>query len=337
MRYTPARALELIAAVPWHVDEYLRIFWLRLSEESREEFATAIETVRGPEAVVPLVLREPGFFSANTVLSDVNRTFESNRGKLERFKSLELARVTVALLAKEDFRLPQTSSPIVLPTWFPVLGGAESRFRISDLGQQAEVALLSAPESRVEDVSSLLYGLEQSVVDRLTQLDAILPSEVTLFAATLQGTSEKAIDKAAALSGYKTHLATVLEARAYRPSAQPSPSLVSRILRLTLNSSPKELANHAKALARAIGDQGVSTLKPTLFAVMHRPAAPLEPAQANWHAMMLAIYQAYQLMNGSAHAGEYAPYPIALLYSTSLDLRRFLSDATLHVRGMSVP
>ena len=54
----------------------------------------------------------------------------------------------------------------------------------------------------------------------------------------------------------------------------------------------------------------------------------------NWHAILVAMFQAYHLMNGFAHAGEYGTYPVGLIYSTSLDLRRFLRDAERYIESL---
>lgn len=50
-------------------------------------------------------------------------------------------------------------------------------------------------------------------------------------------------------------------------------------------------------------------------------------AQGNWHALFVAMFKALQMMNGSAHAGEYPTYPVALQHAMSLNLRLHLVQA----------
>lgn len=58
-------------------------------------------------------------------------------------------------------------------------------------------------------------------------------------------------------------------------------------------------------------------------------------AQANWHAVFVAMFQAYQMMNGSAHAGEYPTYSVGLQHAMSLNLRSFLVQARSFVEAQA--
>lgn len=48
---------------------------------------------------------------------------------------------------------------------------------------------------------------------------------------------------------------------------------------------------------------------------------------ANWYAVFVAMFQAYQMMIDSAHAGEYPTYSVALQHAMSLNVRSFLVQA----------
>lgn len=333
MEYTADRVLELIQNIEFVSTEVIRVFWVQLTTLSRKAFADQLLHSTGSDAIIPLIIREKSFTNANSVLSDLNKIIDANQDKFPESRDASLRRITIVLLSKDSFELPQLSSPITLPHWFPVLGGKETNFRISDLFQNAEVKLLNCPECRVEHISSLLYDLESSIVRRLEQIYAISPQSVNSFAARLLGTDPSATDGYAALTGYRSHLSTIVDKRVYRPTASDGhPSLVARMIRLVLRSSPKDLASHSKALADHIGDsQAISLLKPTIFCVLLRPTEKLTTPQRNWHSIFLGIYQAYQVMNGAAHSGDYGMYPVGLLYSMSTDLRHFLNDATFYI------
>lgn len=337
MDYTTTRVRELAVGIPWHPHEVLRAFWVRLSDQSRQDFATQIRGELTPgEWVVPLIIREHSFYNANSLLSDTVRLFTANRTEIEGLKSSQPTRITALLLGKEEFRLPQTSSPIELPAWFPILGGVETSFRISDLGRQAEVNLLSCEEIRIRQLSELVFELERSIVQRLEAVASQDAARATEFIAKLLGTAASATDGAALLTGYRQHVDSVPTSREYRPQAGTVASLLSKVVKLTHRSSPKDLARDVSTFASAIGDTSAHTLNPSLFAVFLRPTIPLSPAEKNWQYIFLGLYQAYQLMNGYHHAGDYGSYPISLLYSTSIDLRRFLQDARLYVDDLTL-
>lgn len=335
MQYTPERAKELISQLPWTNGEKLRVLWLRLSGEGRRDFGARLQCVQGDEAIVPVILREPGFVSANAVMSDVNRLIDVNRSDIERIPTEGLKRFSLVILAKDDFRLPQIGSPIILPTWFPVLGGVESSFRIGDLAQQSEVSMLNCPEIRVEHLAELIFDLESALVERLHELRMLRPDKVSLFIKSACGVAGSDQETAALVDAFRLHLHGVgSNPRAYRLDASRMTSLATRLVRVVLSNSPKELAKQSSGLAANIGDTGIISIKPSLIAAMLRPGTRLEVAQANMHAILVSLYQAYQLMNGAAHAGEYGNYPISLLYSTSNDLRRFLVDAARFIRSL---
>jgi hypothetical protein len=335
MHYTSDRAKELISLVPWAPGEKLRVLWLRLSDEGRQAFASRLECVQGDEAIIPVILREPGFVSANAVMSDVNRLIDSNRAAIERVPTEGLQRLSLVILSKDDFRLPQISSPIVLPTWFPFLGGAESSFKICDLAQQAEVSMLNCPEVRSEHLAELVLDLEAALVERLCAMQSSRPGELSKFIQVSCGVAGPNGEAVALVNEFRAHVdVAAANPRVYRPDGSRMSSLATRLIRLVLNNSPKDLAKHAGSLAASIGDNGAMSIRPSLIAAMLRPGSRLEVAQANMHSVLLSLYQAYQLMNGAAHAGEFGAYPVSLLYATSSDVRRCLLDAARFVRSL---
>ncbi|MGJ7535188.1 hypothetical protein [Variovorax sp. ZT5P30] len=330
MEYTPDRIIELVSGIDWKDGNVLRIFWVRCSMGSRAELAESVRGVIDGEAVVPLVVRGPTFLSANAVLADVHEIFDENKSEFEKIDSKTVRRVTALLLAKDDFRMPQGGSPITLPDWFPVLPGRETFFHIADLGLAAEERMLDCADARIEQVSKLTFELEASIVGRLSYLLGHNRTALQKFMDTAHGGPVP--DCVRALDDYQRNLDAVLDQWKYRPNAATdATSLVSRLLKLTLNNSPKQLGAFGKTFASCFDVPRSPKLKPTFFAAMLRPAAKMDDTTANWHAIMLAFYQAYQLMNGAAHAGEYPRYSVALQFANSVNLRTFLLEAREHV------
>lgn len=337
MEYTPQRVLSLTSEVPWGSNDRLRILWIQLQEQNRDQYASELRGTTNDEAIIPIVLRQVLFTSANAVLSDVNRLLQENRQEFENISGQNFSRITVLLLSKEPFSLPQVSSPITLPTWLPVLGGRETSLRISDLEQQANVRLLNCPEIRVDEVSELIYRLEKELVGLFDASLAINKNSLTSVLAKLFSETQS-VSPVKICSAFNLHLEKIHEPRMYRPPAKQIDSLLSRLLYLVKVSSPDQIGSFALAIHKALGSSASSQLKPTLFAVMLRPDPNVcrEANAMNWHAIFLAIYQGYHLMNGAAHAGEYGAYPVGLIYSTSLELRRFLRDASQYVSSLKM-
>jgi hypothetical protein len=338
MEYTHSRVIELIQAVPWRGSGCIRIFWLRHTNGSRDELAAQLSQRFGTEAVVPLVLRSAAFNNANAVLSDVMSLFEANRPLLESLnqEGFLLDRLTVLILSKEDFRLVNASSPITLPDWFPICAATHTYFSINDLGQTAEIKPLNCPEARLDNVAQLLYELEVAIVQKLTDVYLADSARVTRFIDGLHLGGGPGIDAQTCLEVFTNHVDSVGDARAYRPNAaDKSKFLAARFLKMVLNSSPKQLAVAADTLSKSLAGSDAYELKPTFFAVMWRPANKMQLDVTNWYAILLAFFQAYQLMNANAHAGEFPPYAVALQHATSVNLREFLVSAKDFIHSLS--
>lgn len=327
----------MVKTIPWSGGAVIRLFWVRYSNGARAEFASSLSTQFDGEVVLALVVRKHSFFNANAVLSDVVSLFDESRTAIEAIACQGVERLTILLIGKDDFRLVQAASQINLPDWFPVCAGLEKSFVISDLAQTAEATPLNCPEARIDHLSELFFGLEAALVHKLREIYDAAPSRVAQFGQALQLTpAPSASDMRTHIELFEGHIASIADPRAYRPNAGgDSKFLSARLLKVVLNSSPKQLGIVANAMASSMLGSGATELKPTFFAIAWRPAAKMTVAQSNWHGILVALFQSYQLMNSSAHAGEYPAYPVALQHSTSLNLRGYLVQATQFVENLA--
>lgn len=327
MDYQRDRVWELLQLVPWRENAVMRLFWLRYSEVRRDDFANSLATSVGNEHVVAMVVRKHSFFNANAVLSDVIDLLEDNKAAIEALSGTGVEKLTILLIAREEFRLVQASSEIILPPWFPICADLERSFVISDLGQTAEESPLNCVEARTGSVSELLFAVESSMVTKLRDVQTADSTRALQFLRALQMPGQPPIDDTEPiLDGYEAHVGSVSDPRAYRPSADGK-YLCARIIKLALNSAPKQLGERALAIAATMPNSGAMKLRPSFFAIAWRPSAPMTWAQANWHAVLVAMFQAYQMMNGAAHASDYPTYSVALQHAMSLNLRSFLVQA----------
>jgi len=337
MDYEQERVWEMVKTIPWSSGAVIRLFWIRYSNGARANFASSLATQFNGEAVLALVVRKHSFFSANAMLSDVVSLFDESRPEIEALTCGGVERLTVLLIGKDDFRLVQAASQINLPDWFPVCAGMEKSFVISDLAQTAEATPLNCPEGRIDHVSELFFEFEAALVNKLREIYGTDPERVARFGAALQITPTPSVgDMRALIEHFEEHIASIADPRSYRPNAAADSKFLSaRLLKIALNNSPKQLGAIASAMAPTMLGSDAREIKPTFFAIAWRPAAKMTVAQSNWHGIMVALFQAYQLMNGSAHAGEYPAYPVALQHSMSLNLRNYLTQARQFVEGLA--
>lgn len=335
MDYQRERVWELLRLVPWRGNAVIRLFWLRYSDVRRDDFSNSLATSVGNEHVIAMVVRKHSFFSANVVLSDVIDLLEDNKGIIEALRGKGVEKLTILLIARDEFQLVQASSEIILPPWFPICAGLERSFVISDLGQAAEESPLNCVEARTGSVSELLLAVESSIVVKLREVQTADPTRALQFLQALQMPGQPPIGPSGPiLDAYEAHVGSISDPRAYRPGADGK-YLCARIIKLTLNSAPKQLGERALAVAATMPNSGAVELRPSFFSIAWRPAAAMTRAQANWHAVFVAMFQAYQMMNGSAHAGEYPTYSVALQHAMSLNLRAFLTEARSFVEAQA--
>jgi len=333
MNYEQDRVWQLVRLIPWKQDDVIRLFWLRYEDVNREAFAAGLATRIEDEYVFAVAVRKYSFFDANAVMSDVIDLLDQNRTALEALGNTGISKLTILLIARDGFRMAQTSSLIQLPTWFPVDAGLERSFLISDLGQTAEENPLNCVEARIHNVSELLFALEKALVDKLQEIHTTNSMRTLQFLQAIQLNPQPLIsDVARLLDACNDHLTSIADSRAYRIGADGK-HLGARIIKLTLNSSPKQLGDRAVNVAASMPNSDVLELRPSFFAIAWRPASSMVCGQSNWHAIFVGMFQAYQLMNGSAHAGEYPVYPVALQYAMSLNLRLFLEQARSFVEA----
>lgn len=326
--------IEIIDSIPWEANEDVRVLWYQVTIGARSDIAEQIRRDDNEHVIFPIILRDILFTNANAILSDLNRLLANSEEELTSIKPKYLSKISIIILSKEAFTLPLVSSPITLPTWFPFLGGKEIHLKISDLFQTAQLELLSGTSARIGQLASELYDLESAMVNRLAIIAETHPQSLQSIIDTLY--SEEKPSPLKATENFLKHINSINNPRAYRPTAKTPNSFLSKIICLALKSSPDTLATHSKKIAKAFGDSHSSFLKPTIFAIILRPTCPLTTTERNWHSAMLAIYQAYQLMNAAAHAGDYPSYPATLILSTAKDLARFLIEANIFIASIFV-
>lgn len=319
---------DYLNAIEWEENTSLRLFWVKISHGSRDALAQDLRDTNSSDVVIPLVLRETLFLSANSVMADFSRLLGSNRQSFEGLQIETGKKITVILLLKENFKLSQISSPVVLPRWFPILGGIETYLHISDLLWSSEIDLLNCNDAQIEPMASALYALESIIVERIRQVsetDSRKPRSLIDTICEGGGSTNDVLVR------FETTLRGVPDPKGYRPNSLNKNSLISLLFSKVLKSSPDTLASVANALRAATDDTSTNILHPTLFAIMLRPTSKTEPATKNWHSILLAAFQVYQLMNAAAHAGEYPKYPVTLVHANSRDLLRFLNLANQYV------
>ena len=320
----------------------LSVFWVWVAT-GRDDVAQDLKRLRGTLALVPHVLRTGGFVDPNSVMNDVSDVLDRARNDIQALNEVARERhgIDLVVVSRKELNLADTSSPIVLPDWFPVRPGQTATVRIEDLTWSAAVAL-SDGASGLDDLRRILYEVDKALLVRLRasrQSDRRRTRSLWDLALSGRtaggGIDEESIDEE--LERIGGTLEAIRNPTGYRPSASKNPTIVGRLWAYANKTAPDGLLKMAKALANAL-DVGEIRDGESLVAVLNRPSNRIDDAAVRWSlGLIVTLRIACQLVTAAAHADDYPRFSAVLLRSTSEDLRRFLDSAAAKLRRAPVP
>ncbi|MEV5429271.1 hypothetical protein [Streptomyces sp. NPDC052701] len=304
-------------------------FWFQVRGD-RADYARELQEHLAGNAVVVLIVRRAPFDNVNAVLDDFVVLLEENQEACEKYLTGDAAtdRRAVVLLARNTLQLPQVSSPVRLPAWFPRLGGRTPSVIIEDLTWRAEAPLNTA-EAAIGELCQLLFELEGALLDRLHSVCAQKKAETASFwdQVRREGDGPSFNDF---LAGVRRARHEVRNSSSYRPSVREGSSLVARIWGKAQATSPDGLSRLGKSFARALAlpESADTSWHRSIVAVLFRPSAlPPSDQQAFATNILVTIGAVCQMITAAAHADAYPSYPVPLIRSMSFDLRQGLAGA----------
>ena len=320
----------------------MTFYWVAITAEDdggdRNRFRQLLRDAAGDYPLVPVVLRVPGFVDPNAVMNDLGAVLESCKREVRAPDVRErLARhgfVDFVLISRREFALAATSSPLLVPEWFPVSGGQEVTARIEDMTWSAGVAL-SAPEAHTGEIKRLLYELDGLLLEGVREVGATDHRWVRGLLDRIHPDSEESVSLDDFLSKAQATLDKVRNPLDYRPSAR-SVTVVGRLWSLTARTHSDGLAKVAGSLATAlqVGDRGIESHEESIVAVLGRPSNPIGGPGKRWaFDLIVTVRAACQFVTAAAHADAYARYPLRLVGSLSRELQRSLDGFVEVLRG----
>ena len=319
----------------------ITFYWVAITAEDeggdRDRFRRLLRESAGDYPVLPVVLRWAGFEDPNAVMNDLGTVLERCKIDLQaqdvRERIVRHGFVDFVLISRREFALAATSSPLLLPEWFPVSAGQEVTARIEDLTWSAGVAL-SAPEAHIGEIKRLLCELDRILLERVQSVGADDHRLVRGLLDRFQPDPAESVSLEDFLSGAQAALDNVKNPRDYRPSSR-SGTAVGRLWSLSGRTHADGLGKVAPSLAQAlqVGAQELEGHEESIMAVLGRPPNPIGDAGNRWaFDIIVTVRAACQLVTAAAHADAYSRYPVRLVGSLSRELQRSL-DGFVEVLG----
>ena len=322
-----------------HGVSVLNVYWATLTGD-RDDFRFEMQQVRGRQPVVPWILRESGLFrDPNAVMNDVMFILNDLREKI--IETTEYVQqqggIDLVVLARNELRLAVTSSPILLPDWFPLMPEQTVTARIDDLTWSVNVAM-SDDVVALDELRRVLYELDWLMLVRIQETREKDHSRVQSLWESIR--REKEDNLGEILDAVKKSLDEVRNPAGFRPSAQKNPTMVGRLWFGANSSTPDRLPRLSKALASAlqVDDLDITDWGTSLAGVLNRPTNLIEDSSTRWcFYLLVTLRSACQLATAAAHADDYPLFPDVLLRSVSRDLRQFLDGAIQILKAVPPP
>ena len=313
----------------------VHFYWVAFAGGDRDAFGQGLKEESPGLPLCPIVLRSSGFTDPNAVAADLLTVIESARSELEHPDFAErmrsASRVEIVLIARRELELESTSSPIVLPSWFPMLPSTSVTATITDLTWSTHVSL-SADELHAGEIASLLYELDRELVHNLRASHQDDHQRVNALHDALGRSESRSFTDL--LSSADMALSRIRNPRDFRPSRR-GPTVVGYLWNLASKTSADQLPRQARRLgtALALSHEDLREARMSLVTVLGRPTERLEDPVMRWSFdLIVTSAAACQLLTAAHHADDYDWYPVPLLRSLSLDIRTSL-DAVVRVLG----
>lgn len=282
--------------------------------------------------MVVVVVRGRVFENPNSVLQDLTGILYDNEAAFSTPSFVEACRKTghiaIVLIARNDLQIAQASSPVTLPSWFPLGADTTVSTLIRDLTWTADAAL-SADEAQFDLMCSLLFELDSALAVRLEGLrgaDCLIWPHIRIGDESLTEF----------LGSAELYRRSIQSPEDFRPSARDAASLVARIWSLGGKSSPTELMRFAESLASdlRVPIDVLGATNESLIGTLCRPGRASIAPPTRWaRNLIMTVCATCQFVTVSAHADNYRKQPIALIRAASFDLRRALDSSISSLEG----
>ncbi len=316
----------------------IRAYWLEVSSpRSRFVADLSAELADLPVLVLPVSTGE--FEDPNGMSDDLNGVLNRCRDWFSH-EHVDLVireeRLSIVLVSKRPLGVPQISSPVELPDWFPVWPGHLLSVTIERVNDSVGVSI-GSNDVPISDLKGALFDLEGALRDRLEHVYRSSQDSWARLCAH-PGTGWSASDFAARV--FQDSRSLVGERRDFRPGGgRESPYIVSFLHRMWCDCSHNGLHAIACDLADALAIGGRGSV-PLQFSLPSLVARPFKPPLADTprgivfsRNVILLSAQSIQLCNAASHADGYPRFPAILtigyvshLAQSCSDAARYLSD-----------
>ncbi|GAA3285679.1 hypothetical protein Dvina_38140 [Dactylosporangium vinaceum] len=311
-------------------------YWLAVDgSRSRDDYARELAAELADLPIIPLVIRSERFDDPNAITIELVHILDRNRHACEAVLSAQIhQRFAVILLARRELGISQSSSPVSLPEWVPMLGGTLIDCQIRDLSRRVEIAL-NARELDLAELSRRLFAVEEALIRRFQWVQGEHPERSADLYGVLGGSRDPGwLDVLAkATKGVKG----VTDKDGYRPKVRDRQALVARLWEVAAQR-PAMLLSCARGLGRALAIddvQGAPAWRLSLLSVVNGSTKTADSPDTRFALNAIStIAGACEYLTCAAHTDGHFRYPDVLLRFFVDEMCRSLGDVERFINGL---
>ncbi|HHT8833900.1 TPA: hypothetical protein ACT5B7_005565 [Burkholderia cenocepacia] len=311
----------------------IEAFWIE-STGSRQQLTTELQAlVLGLPILVTVVPRNR-FVDPNGIVDDLSLTIQENEAWFtpeRRELVIRDQKFSIVLVSKRPLGVPQLSSPVSLPDWFPLWPGRLLTANIKSVFSSITLSLAS-PDIPEAAINNALFTLEQSLCNRCDTVLRSAPSAADQLMTAVASSASAPTNIAGLVASSRLGLQS-RTGDEFRPGgAVDSGFIVSQLARVWRDCPPKdrqELATHtAKALGLSEGEAIDLQLSLTALLTRGRERLSAVPAHITFSRnLLVTVSDVVQFINGIHHADEFPQFPAVLTINFAKELANLCRNA----------
>lgn len=319
----------------------IEAFWIE-SSTSRNELVSALGALTEGRPILVAIVAKGRFTDPNGVVDDLNVTILENEEWFtppRRELILRDEKFSIVLVSKRPLGVPQLSSPVELPDWFPLWPSRLLTANIKSVSASITLSLASQDISEIA-INTGMYELEKALNARL---DSVMQVSVTAVNG-LQVAIANHKDAPSSIAGLVASSKAAVQVRTggeFRPGGGlGSDFIVSQLARLWRDCPPKDRESLAIFAAQALGLDGVTVidLQFSLMSLLTRGRENLvdTPTGVTFCRNLMGIVSdAVQFINARHHADEFPEFPAILTVGFANELAISCHKAAQAIDGLT--
>lgn len=307
-------------------NEDIEAFWIE-STGSRQQLATELQGLAEDLPILVTTVVRGRFIDPNGIVDDLSLTILENEAWFtpgRRELVIRGQKFSIVLVSKRPLGVPQISSPVSLPDWFPLWPGRLLTANITSVFSSITISLASQ-DIPLAAINNALFALEQSLCNRLDAVLRSAPSASGPLMSVVVGSTSTSASLADLIASSRLGLQS-RTGDEFRPGgAADSGFIVSQLARIWRDCNPKDRQKLAAHAADALGLSVASAIdiQFSLTALLTRGKEKLltVPDHITFSRnLMVTVSDVVQFINGIHHADEFPQFPAVLTITFAKEL-----------------